>query len=416
MAPTTSFVILMVTVFCVLAIFQFYIQSNYPGAEIQGGVFGAFCSDSDNGNNIYTQGRCLSLRNSGTDTCNSDGTLTEYYCSKSKGNPQCLSTTVNCPTGYACQNGACVQTSGGVISTTTTTSGPTYTTTTTMTTTTAPAVPSMLPAVAVGSINSQKALMTKNASIQFVRADVTFDTTFQNIYSLSNSNSLKLIGILDYQTLNYNSSFTLTDWNNTVKKAQQTYPTIHVWEIWNEPTLSKYQLGYMDGTPQHYLVLLQSAYSILKTGDPAAIVLGIGGAQFGVSKDRNFTASVFYLGGGNYMDGLSFHAYPYNLNIGQTWGYYQDIWTQDIQYYSQFGKPLWLTETGLQSTQNSEADQTIYLNESYNFFKQNGMKSYTWYQLNDYYSNITLKAWGILRTDYTAKPSYYTYQTLIVSQ
>lgn len=126
-----------IAILLVVFVFALAISNNFPYSpnEATTGGTGGFCSDSDNGNNIYVQGRCVSSQNTGTDFCNSDGTLTEYYCSRSKGNPQCLSSTVICPTGYGCMNGACVRGVNGGIFTTTTTS---TTTSSTATTTTSP--------------------------------------------------------------------------------------------------------------------------------------------------------------------------------------------------------------------------------------------------------------------------------------
>lgn len=113
-------------------------EQGFPSLGPQeGGIVGRTCSDSDGGYNIYAAGQCISTRNLGSDKCNSDGTLTEYSCSSSIGNPRCLSSAVTCPIGYGCSNGACAQLSGGNISTTTTTTAISTTTTTMTTQTTA---------------------------------------------------------------------------------------------------------------------------------------------------------------------------------------------------------------------------------------------------------------------------------------
>jgi len=111
------------------------------------------------------------------------------------------------------------------------------------------------------------------------------------------------------------------------------------------------------------------------------------------------------------MDAISIHAYPYELNVGRDWSYYQGIWSNELQQYKQFGKPFWITETGLQSTQLSEADQANYLKTAYTFFQAQGASGFIWYQLRDYPgASDTL---GLLRADESPKPSYTTYKAVI---
>jgi hypothetical protein len=259
-----------------------------------------------------------------------------------------------------------------------------------------------------------RASFVKAAGITWIRSDVRFNTDFETTYSSAVQYGIAVIGILDYKTLEYDSSFTLQDWIGVASKAQTMFPAIHVWEIWNEPTVPHFQLGYQDGTPQNYFALLKSGYQALKSRDPNAIVLGLGGAQFGSSGDYRFAQSVFSLGGGDFMDAISVHAYPYQLNTGQTWDYYKQLWSNELSRYKQFGKPIWVTETGLKSTQNSESDQSTYLQESFQFFNAQGVVAYMWFQLKDYVSSSgDLVTWGVLRSDSTAKLAYTTYQALL---
>jgi hypothetical protein len=272
---------------------------------------------------------------------------------------------------------------------------------------------SMIAAVAVGGISDTMAQMAKTAKIGYLRSDITFDARFQTLYTLAQKYGLSIIGILDYQTLNSRKSFTLNNWRETVTKAQKTYPLISVWEIWNEPTLAKYQVGYMDGKPQHYFDMLKVAYEVLKAKNPEYKILGLGGAQLGVSQDYPFAESVFTLGGGSYMDGLSIHAYPYSLNSGQTWSYYSQLWATELAKYKQFNKPIWVTETGVQSGQMTESSQSEYLSNSWAFFLSQGVRGYVWYELRDYQDSTgATVSFGLLHADNSIKLSYSTYSTL----
>jgi hypothetical protein len=272
---------------------------------------------------------------------------------------------------------------------------------------------SVLDGVCLGSLNDARALSVQSAKIAAIRVDVKFDTSFQDTYSSASKYRLKIVGILDYQTMNYQKNFTLDEWAAVVDKAAKTYTLIGTWEIWNEPTLTKYELGYMDGTPQHYVDMLRSAYMILKAANPEYQVLGLGGAQLGIAKDLTFAKSVFSLEGGAYMDAISVHAYPYKLNLGRSWENYKQIWVDELSQYRQLGKSIWVTETGLQSNQKNETSQVNYLRDSYAFFKEAGVVAYFWYQLVDYRaSDGTVLMWGLLRMDRTAKPSYEALKSL----
>jgi len=266
----------------------------------------------------------------------------------------------------------------------------------------------------VWDLDEHRAALLRNAKILWVSSDVAFNSRFENVYSLCNKYGFKIIGNLNYETLSYNNAFTLDDWARVVNQAKNTYPLIAVWEIWNEPTLTKYHLGYMDGSPQHYVDLLKIAYEILKAANPNYVVLGLGGSQLNCVLDLPFSESVFSLGGGAYMDAISIHAYPDDLNKGQTWDYYKTVWTKLLDQYNKFGKDLWLTETGLESNQLTEEDQANYLKNSYSFFEEQGIAAFVFFQLIDYWETDTQVAfWGLLRTDQTVKPSYVAYEDLL---
>ncbi len=66
---------------------------------------GGLCSDSDNGQNIFVQGRVSSpSQGSAVDICNSVSNIKEYYCYSKNA---WTSANMPCPNGYACSNGAC---------------------------------------------------------------------------------------------------------------------------------------------------------------------------------------------------------------------------------------------------------------------------------------------------------------------
>lgn len=272
--------------------------------------------------------------------------------------------------------------------------------------------------VNVWSLDQKSTSLLKQANITWIRAVVVFNSRFQNTYALASKHGLSIIGQLNDETFNDNASFTLNDWTKTVTKAKDQFPLIRIWEIWNEPTLSKYQLGYMDGSPDHYLDLLKSAYQILKTANPKNELIGLGGTQIGIAKDLIFSDAVFSKGGAAFMDGISVHAYPEYPVPGQSWDYYQQVWNRDLQQLSKFQKPVWVTETGVESNRNgsTEASQATFLKNDYQFFQQHGAYAFIWFQISDYYeSDNSIATFGLMRTDGSLKPAFYTYSSLLTN-
>lgn len=235
--------------------------------------------------------------------------------------------------------------------------------------------------VNVHYLNDSLATQISRDAFVWVRTEVSFDSQFSNMYRLAQKYGLQIIGILDDMTMG-SKPFTLADWTKSVRKAQSQFKSIHVWEIWNEPTI--YQLSYMDGTPERYTDLLKSAYSVLKSGDRNCVVLGLGGVRLYDSGDLGFSKQVFALGAGAYMDAISLHAYAKKLNLGWVWSDYESLWTQQLQQFRQLGKAFWITETGFNYNQLNEKDQSDFLSLSYRFFMNNGAVAYVWYQLIDY--------------------------------
>jgi hypothetical protein len=172
-----------------------------------------------------------------------------------------------------------------------------------------------------------------------------------------------------------NNSWTLSNWDAAVSIAVNNYPDIHVWEIYNEPQY--FNSGYMccdknvTEMAQHYFNMLRDAYRIIKAHNQSDIVLAFGGADVAFGYNVNtftlpFAEEVWSLGGANYCDAISLHAYskPYLLNqtlprneglfnqtafptVNPT---YSQVWTLGLQKAEALtSKPIWITETGMPS-------------------------------------------------------------------
>ncbi len=63
------------------------------------------CIDSDNGQNIYIKGTTYNSNTTRIDACQSTSAVNEYYCQTGSNN--IFSSTIGCPSGYLCNDGAC---------------------------------------------------------------------------------------------------------------------------------------------------------------------------------------------------------------------------------------------------------------------------------------------------------------------
>lgn len=101
----------------IVAIFVLYLLGNYLG--INGEVVShRFCTDSDDGKNIYMPGHVVSDIGEFRDRCNTGSkTVREYYCGKGLDgrNYKVMSNFIECGYGYYCerdvvgQDDACVK-------------------------------------------------------------------------------------------------------------------------------------------------------------------------------------------------------------------------------------------------------------------------------------------------------------------
>jgi hypothetical protein len=96
------------------------------------------------------------------------------------------------------------------------------------------------------------------------------------------------------------------------------------------------------------------------------------GEESYLSDSLVFAQEVVNLGGMNFCDAISLHAYP--------WGHYngtvQTAYNTSLSLYRQMtgGKEVWITETGQKSAPDSASvftpqEQADYLNASYSFFE-----------------------------------------------
>ena len=273
--------------------------------------------------------------------------------------------------------------------------------------------------------DTQASLLSSNG-IHWIRSDVSINQSeinWHSIYRLAKEHNLSLIGTLDPYTMNFSNTFTLSDWQRTVQTAVTNYgDTVSAWEIWNEPTFPQSICGYYNGTAQQYVDLMRTAYQIIKSEHPNATVLGLGGMPLYsgendtlVQQSLIFTQQVCSLGGMNYCDAISLHAYPYGSYTSNAGNAYVSA---IASYRNITGKDVWITETGQESTGNelSQEEQAKYLGTSFALLKSQNVTAFIWYELSDvrqgnvHNDNSTF---GLYYTNSTPKIALETYFRLV---
>jgi polysaccharide biosynthesis protein PslG len=206
---------------------------------------------------------------------------------------------------------------------------------------------------------------------------------------------------------------------------------VAAWEIWNEPNnLTFWPTG---PDPAGYAALLRAAYPAVKASDPNATVL-FGGLAY---NDYGFLEHAYAAAPdlGRFFDVMATHPYPGAAVAPET------IWRnaagriaigafpayREVEVTMQAhggGKPIWVTEFGWATTSSGASwgvtapTQADYLTRAYKYLEQDPyVQVAVWYNLrNNYWANDA-DSWGdqlgLLRTDFTPKPSYYAFKNYV---
>ncbi len=259
----------------------------------------------------------------------------------------------------------------------------------------------------------------KKINSSWVRID--WDTNSIN-YSIESAlttlkdNGVKILAILDHKTMNY-SDFTLSQWCFAVEKIMSTEAAkkVDAWEIWNEPNSIRFYLGYMDGNPRHYTDMLKEAYRIIKYVSPNALVIAAGlSPEVPTWKNPNWESWLKEFNVTSpqaYFDFQAIHLYAdeqtNNYIITQTKAIMnvEDIWVTEI---GQPSSPIILDNLTLNY---SPENQSLYLNQSFQFLRSITQSPVFWYQLKDENNNATEieSNFGLFDTSNRPKPAANTF-------
>jgi hypothetical protein len=260
----------------------------------------------------------------------------------------------------------------------------------------------------------------KAAGVQWVIVDVTSPYSswevqrLQLVLKQAHTRGIKVLGWLGPLTVG-NKEFTLEEWNEAVRAVASIHSTMDAWQIWNEPNLPRFYLGYMDGTPEHYVDMLKSAYEIIKASQPvpAPVIAGSLSPQAGLVQWVN---SCWQLGAAKYCDIWGVHLYDV----------IQDWMLKEITSITS-PKPIWITESGVDSLRYGLEGQATKLAELDAYFKENAanyrIENVFWYCYMDYamegadknvFGTPTSSSdfFGLVTVNLNPKPAYDMYKSL----
>ncbi len=217
---------------------------------------------------------------------------------------------------------------------------------------------------------------------------------------------------------------------NFVKLAAQRYRgMIRNWEIWNEPNVRDSFAPKPDSAK--YSARLKLSYAAIKSVDPASVVIS-GGLSPALDDGTNispasFVDQMYKNGAGPSFDGVGIHPYSSPDLISQGTQWYQPKqyigMITYVMYQNQNSyKRLWSTEFGASTAVNAgtygvtEARQSQVLVDGINYLRSlpNGGPIFVFdhRDINTGSSN-TEENYGLMRTDWTAKPALASVRALI---
>lgn len=250
--------------------------------------------------------------------------------------------------------------------------------------------------------NHLKALIVEQSNVEWVRSDIVYNGSWfvgdkGDCINYRDYNQ-KILGIIDYWTMNQSKTWTFDDWSNRVNETVYHYGAkIEAYEIWNEPNVYEYQTGYLNDTNaiNHYFNMLKNASQIIKGYNETLIVVGgvfsdIYDYPAGDNWETWFT-SLLDLGANQYVDVWSIHLYA-----GQLEAYAID------RIHDLSGKPVWVTETGYKASEGEDLQALWLENRLENIQEGNNLPQIVMvYELYGEY--------GLIDANYSKREAYHIF-------
>lgn len=184
--------------------------------------------------------------------------------------------------------------------------------------------------------------------------------------------------------------------------------SIHYWEMWNEPDLTKY---WSDGIGAYVDNVLIPGYDAVKSADPGAQVI-LGGPA---SANVPWLNGIYDNGGGDSFDIMAFHSYTGGAAVLRGSRAVHGV----LRAHGHDKKPLWLSEYGVQESCTTLRRQQRLMTTV--LTTPSPLSMAIWYNLTDDHAMtccppepVVTSYWGLVRHDgHTRKDGFSTMQRLL---
>ena len=286
--------------------------------------------------------------------------------------------------------------------------------------------------------------LMKEAGIAWVRMDFLWEEIepqegkfefekYDKIVDLLSDNKIHVLGILNYSapwaaSAGWNSAPKDNQLfvNYSVKVIEHYKNKIKHWEVWNEPDSPNYWVK-QDGL-KSYCALLKDVYLAAKKAVPDCIILN-GGLANGIS-----SVNLLYDNGAkNYFDILNVHFFenPVRPNTIKAVINYPKLAYKIMARNGDGAKKIWITETGcpgIKPNENvaewwlgpnpDENIQAVWLKDVYmELLKDSNVEKIFWafFRDSDGHWNDGTDYFGMIRWDFSKKPSFSAYQECVAN-
>jgi len=195
-------------------------------------------------------------------------------------------------------------------------------------------------------------------------------------------------------------------WLTYVRNSVSRYKShVKYWEIWNEP-----DNGFWQSSPADYASLFSQTAKAIKQTDAEAVVLNGGFCMVPLAPTPTFLQDYMPLADRTNWDVFVYHDYstfPQQLSNTKR--------VNDLIAKYKMTQSLWMNEGGRRSLgAESEREQAVTLTKRLATAPSLDVQAYFIYELQDGPNpNASGEIYGLMHHDYTAKPSFAAYQTLI---
>lgn len=204
--------------------------------------------------------------------------------------------------------------------------------------------------------------LMKECGLQMIRlnfGELAYMDNLRTLVPTIVGNGIGVLGLLMRTDLSPDNVGAWGDWVYGVVSEFKDY--VHVWELWNEPNLTKFFTG---ADPVKYTNFMKRGYTEAKRADPTCFCIGASICQTKQSGLDFFTA-IYENGGKDYMDAVAYHPYcnPYSPERTDVATAYTKLETHVRPIMERYGdgdKKLWLTEIGWSVTDVGEQNQANY--------------------------------------------------------